>query len=108
MPGGHIKEDENVISGLMREVFEETGITLGEEDVHSLNKRSGNKVYFCGEFANDDVVLSKEHYEYGFFTINEIRKLKDLVSHYKKVIEACLGEKQTSSNKKKLLIKLGV
>ena len=108
LPGGHIKEDENVISGLMREVFEETGITLGEEDVHSLNKRSGNKVYFCGEFANDDVVLSKEHYEYGFFTINEIRKLKDLVSHYKKVIEACLGEKQTSSNKKKLLIKLGV
>ena len=39
------------------------------------NKTYKNKVFFCGEFARDDIQLSEEHYEYGFFTLSEILKM---------------------------------
>ena len=51
-----------------------------------------NKQFFCGEFPRDDVSLSEEHHDYGFFTIEEVKNLEELKPHFKNVILKCLGE----------------
>ena len=105
LPGGHIKEDENIISGLMREVYEETGLTLSQEDISSLNLNHRNKKFFCSEFPTDDIRLSDEHYEYGFFTLEEVLEMDDIVDIYKKVIKKCFeGEDNIVGPKLKIRI----
>ena len=105
LPGGHIKEDETLISGLMREVFEETGLTLSQEDISSLNMHHKNKKFFCSEFPTDDIKLSDEHYEYGFYTLEEVLEMEDIVDIYKKVIKKCLqGEDNIKGPKLKIRI----
>jgi 8-oxo-dGTP diphosphatase len=103
LPGGHIKESENIISGLMREVFEETGLSLSSEDIVSLNMKHKNKKFFCGEFGTDDVTLSKEHYEYGFYTLEEILKMDNISKPYKRAIKKCITGDTTA---RKLTIKI--
>ena len=105
LPGGHIKEDENILSGIVREVFEETGITLSSEDIKSMNMSHGNKKFFSGEFTTDDVDLSDEHYEHGFFSLQEINKMKNVFEPFKKAIRKCLNKGQVENNS--LVIKIG-
>ena len=89
LPGGHIKEGEDIISGLKREVFEETGLTIS--DVTSLGARHSNKEFFCASFARDDMRLSEEHSDFAFVDIEKIEQLEELSPHYKKAIMMCLG-----------------
>jgi 8-oxo-dGTP diphosphatase len=103
LPGGHIKESEDIISGLMREVFEETGLSLSSEDIVSLNMKHKNKKFFCGEFGTDDVTLSEEHYEYGFYTLEEILKMDNISKPYKIAIKKCITGDTTAP---KLTIKI--
>ena len=103
LPGGHIKEGENIISGLMREVFEETGLSLSGEDIVSLHMQHKNKKFFCGEYGTDDVTLSDEHYEYGFFTLEEILKMDNVSKEYKRAVKKCITGDTTES---KLTIKI--
>ena len=49
-----------------------------------------NKKFFCGEYGTDDVTLSDEHYEYGFFTLEEILKMDNVSKEYKKAIKKCI------------------
>ena len=92
LPGGHIKEAENLVTGLMREVFEETGLTLSREDIKDLNLQHKNKKFFCGTFNTDDVQLSDEHYEFGFFTLDEVLKSKDIFKPFKEAIKKCMKD----------------
>jgi len=92
LPGGHIKESENIMAGLLREVFEETGLSLSESDITSMNMNHTNKTFFCGEFSHDDIQLSDEHSEFGFFTLEEAMELDNLSEIYKKVIKSCMSE----------------
>lgn len=85
LPGGHIDFDEEMVSGLMREVLEEFGkeITVGDpfavftytnpvKGSHSIEV-----VYFAG-FTDgvDDIVLSPDdHSEYRWVAENEIDTL---------------------------------
>jgi 8-oxo-dGTP pyrophosphatase MutT (NUDIX family) len=89
LPGGHMKQSENKISALQREVFEETGLNI--TDIQDVHMQAGNKHFFCVKFLTDDVTLSDEHSEYKFFNIEDIKNLKELSSDYKKVILSCLG-----------------
>ena len=86
LPGGHIKQDENILSGILREVFEETGLTLTSEDIKSMNMSHKNKRFFCGEFTTDDVQLSEEHYEFGFYSLEEVLQLDNIDTIFKKAI----------------------
>ena len=104
LPGGHIKQDENILSGLKREVFEETGLTLSTEDVYDVSMQHRNKKFFCGQFATDDIQLSDEHYEYGFYTLAEVLEMTDIVNVYKKVIKKCLDEDDEVDKKLKITI----
>ena len=92
LPGGHIRQGENIISALLREVFEETGLTLSESDITSMNMRHKHKTFFCATLPHDDIMLSDEHTEYGFFSLEEAMALDNLSKAYKKVIKSCMSE----------------
>ena len=89
LPGGHMKQDENVINGLKREIFEETGLTI--TNPQDLNMSHDNKEFYCVQLPTDDVKLSEEHTEYGFYTVEQIKEMDDVADFYKKVIFKCMG-----------------
>ena len=59
-----IKQSENILSGLMREVFEETGLTLSSEDIKSMNMSHENKRFFCGEFKEIKSFVSNKYWKH--------------------------------------------
>jgi hypothetical protein len=92
LPGGHLKQGEDTVDGLKREVYEETGLNIGE--VELVNSPTGKKRFFCTAFLSDDVHLSNEHHEYKFFHIDEIKNLDNLNETFRTVILKCLGAEQ--------------
>jgi 8-oxo-dGTP pyrophosphatase MutT (NUDIX family) len=88
LPGGHIKQGENILDGLKREVFEETGLTIG--NFQSLGHSHRHKHFFCASFPRDDIRLSHEHSEFVFAPIEKIKGLPNLKSYYKEAIFKCL------------------
>ena len=91
LPGGHLKQGEDPVDGLKREVFEETGISMS--DIMAVGRPTEKKKFFCGTFLTDDIHLSNEHYEYKFFHIDEIKNLDELSNEFRSVILKCLGDK---------------
>lgn len=92
LPGGHMKSDENILSALQREVFEETGLNI--IDPKTLNYRHGNKDFFQGAFGGGEVNLSDEHHEYGYFSIEKVEEFNKqgiLSDPYLKSIKMALG-----------------
>ena len=97
LPGGHIKQGEDIVSGLKREVFEETGLAIS--DVFSLGASYKHKQFFCASFPRDDIRLSDEHSEFVFAPIDQIQGLEDLAPYYKKAIMKCVGSESVRENK---------
>ena len=102
LPGGHLKQDENVINGLKREIFEETGLTI--TDPKDLNMSHGNKEFYCIQLPTDDIKLSEEHTEYGFFTVEQVKQMDDVADFYKKAIFKCMGYEETEIQPEQLTI----
>ena len=71
LPGGHLKANENLESGLKREVKEESGIDI--DDI-TFVKKIGNLHFFYAKYNSQPVKLSYEHVDYKFFTKNELDK----------------------------------
>ena len=82
----------------MREIFEETGLSVSETDITSMNLRHRHKTFFCAMLPNDDISLSDEHSEYGFFTLEEAMALDNLSKEYKNAISGCLEEATSETN----------
>tara|TARA_B100000927_G_scaffold162503_2_gene130920 strand:- start:7032 stop:7436 length:405 start_codon:yes stop_codon:yes gene_type:complete len=64
LPGGHLKEDESLIAGLEREVFEESGLKI--EDPVFLTKIDNLNFFYCN-YDSSEIKLSHEHVDYKFF-----------------------------------------
>ena len=71
-----------------------------------MNMNHGNKIFFCSTFPHDDITLSDEHYEYGFFTLEEVNNLKNISKDYKRAIRKCMQGKETEYAKR-VKIKFG-
>jgi len=107
LPGGHVRQGENKVSALVREIYEETGLNIS--NVQDTNMQSGNKHFFCAQYLTDDIKLSDEHSEYNFFDIDKIRDLDDLSEEFKKVIFSCVKpEVEVEIDEKKLTITLRI
>jgi len=104
LPGGHLKQGEDTVDGLKREIYEETGLNIGE--VELVNSPTGKKRFFCTAFLTDDVQLSNEHHEYKFFHVDEIKDLDNLNETFRTVILKCLGAEEKT--KKISRIKIGI
>ena len=90
LPGGHIKEREMFIQGLKREVYEETGLD-SIEPIVDLNITHKNKKFYEGVIERDDISLSDEHYDYDFFTLEQVNELTNISPVYKRIINTVLS-----------------
>tara|TARA_R110000824_G_scaffold40667_3_gene121655 strand:+ start:1132 stop:1557 length:426 start_codon:yes stop_codon:yes gene_type:complete len=70
LPGGHAHEDEKLEKAARREVLEETGLSLGRLEKI---KEQGNTTYFKSKYVDGEIKLSKEHSEFLFRSIRDIK-----------------------------------
>lgn len=82
LPGGLIKTDEKLHEGLRREVFEETGIKISNVDVPldigyfndgEYKIQNVIRVIYLSFVDEKEVKLSREHYEFKWVTIEDLR-----------------------------------
>lgn len=69
LPGGHLKGNESLFEGLEREVEEETGLSISEPKLISIDN---NLHFFYCNYDSQPVKISHEHTEYRFFDKNDL------------------------------------
>ena len=69
LPGGHLYYNEDPVEGLVREVYEETGLTITN---YRELYQDGNINFFWGYLPSGDIKLSNEHAAYQLLNIDEI------------------------------------
>lgn len=94
LPGGHIEEDEEPISAAVRELEEETGISLKESQIQPCGQyfdRKSHINYFCAHYDGDPVVLDeREHQQFEWVSIDDVNDkplLMNLKENFKNIIE---------------------
>ena len=88
LPGGHVAPDESMAAGLVREIEEETGLSVREESVGEPIYRH-NHVEFYEihlSLANTNIVLSEEHNSYKLIHPDKIESVR-LSKRFSKAIE---------------------
>ncbi|HEX2786317.1 MAG TPA: NUDIX domain-containing protein [Ignavibacteria bacterium] len=107
LPGGHLEKNESFIEGALREVKEETGLTV-EIDylIDIVVTRSDNYyinfVFHANYLSCEPVPLEGEIQECKWFTVNEILNMPDekLVrpNRFKQIINDYINGKRTDLN----------
>jgi len=92
MPGGKVDADENLEQGILREVAEETGLTislrrvLGAAESESPTKRVAYLI-FEGRVESGDVQLSSEHADFAWVDRQSLVKV-DLAEQFRLFVQA--------------------
>lgn len=91
--GGRINLGSTLVDNLKREVMEETGLEINGEpklieaqDILRVEGRHVVRLTYIGE-ADGEVVISDEHDQYGWFSIEEMEKLEPMDIYFKEVIK---------------------
>ena len=69
LPGGHLRENENLELGLKREVKEETQLKIRNPEFF---QKMDNLHFFYARYDSQEIILSDEHTEYKFFEKKEL------------------------------------
>ena len=95
MPGGRIDPGTTLLENLARELLEETGLTMNSDpllvaaqDIMKWTDRHIVRLTYMGATGDGEPRLSEEHTEYKWFTLKEIKKLEDLDSYFKTLLDA--------------------
>jgi len=84
LPGGHVHIGEPILTGLAREVEEETGIRIKKAKFY---KKQENKYFFYAKYKKQKINLSKEHTEFAFISKNKLNKSKKFENIAIKIID---------------------
>ena len=69
LPGGHVMINENVVDGLIREVWEETGLIIrNPEELYA----KGTTTFFAVDLPAGEIRLSTEHKDHKFISIDQL------------------------------------
>lgn len=78
IPGGWVDAGEDVSTAVIREIAEETGLILPQSAANIVYTHTAivkdinvNWVFFVVKSESESVVLSSEHVEFGWFTMQE-------------------------------------
>lgn len=89
--GGRIEAGDTLLDNLKREVKEETGLEIKYEprlvtaqDIFKKDKHVVRLTYVG--MADGDVVLSEEHTEHKWLSLEEISKLEPMDSYFKEIL----------------------
>lgn len=90
--GGHLNVGEDIKSGCVREIKEETGLTINNLKKRITNRKSTHVEHvFCCFYSgsDDDVVLNSEHSEFGWFSYDEIKEIDNLMDDVFGYVKLC-------------------
>jgi 8-oxo-dGTP diphosphatase len=97
VPGGRINPGSFLMENLAREVAEETGLNMTSEpnlvaaqDILKLPKRHIVRLTYVGT-TEGMPVLSEEHTEYGWFSLEEIRTFENLDKYLKALLDGTIS-----------------
>lgn len=92
-PGGGIDHEEAPAQALMREIFEETGLSVSIKEpfnVFTFRKDTGEfkvGITFLCDAIEGEVKLSDEHSEYRWIQASEFKDLKSVPSLHKEIAD---------------------
>lgn len=95
IPAGKVDGDEDDLSAVVREVFEETGLELNSKNIQLLGDLPIEYEDFIVVFPVFDIQLSEkpsiilnpaEHTEYRWLTVKQILELPDLMKDVDKIV----------------------
>jgi len=102
LPGGKLGPGETLGDAIVREVWEETGISIvpgeiaGDIIFELPEKKVIAIVYNCG-YIIADVKLSYEHIEYAWISIDSILEMNTLPTHFKDFFKRHITENKKDS-----------
>lgn len=88
LPGGKLEREEILEEAVVREVWEETGVTIVPGEIagyinFELPEKKVIALVYDGGYIISDVKLSHEHTEYSWVPLREIPGLQALPNHFK-------------------------
>ncbi len=93
LPGGEVRRDEQVVEGLLREVREETGLSLGPlYRLPAIRRQRSNGrrcivVFFQSLLMDAPAIsLSSEHQAFAYFGFDDVAHLR-LRAHHKRAVK---------------------
>jgi 8-oxo-dGTP diphosphatase len=97
LPGGKLTHGEPLEEAVMREVWEETGISIVPREIagYTIFELSEKKVIaaiYDGGYIIADVKLSDEHIEYAWISLKNILELNTLPDHFKEFFKRFAAE----------------
>lgn len=97
LPGGKLIRGETLEEAVVREVWEETGISIvpGEISGYTIFELPEKKVIaaiYDGGYIIADVKLSYEHIEYAWISLKNILELNTLPDHFKEFFKRFAAE----------------
>jgi 8-oxo-dGTP diphosphatase len=82
IPGGSVEEGESVLQGVLREIREESGLAIEQDQIRELtdfgvgsNEPTVEKHVFLAQASTDTVTLSSEHNEYTWISPEEALRI---------------------------------
>jgi 8-oxo-dGTP diphosphatase len=82
IPGGKLEKKEDILTGVCRELYEETGLKMkkiqdyvGFFNAVSPDGKSARQFNFLLESRNNEVVLSTEHSQYLWWNVEDVKDL---------------------------------
>ncbi|HIH74818.1 MAG TPA: NUDIX domain-containing protein [Methanosarcina sp.] len=103
LPGGKVNPGESLKEGVIREVWEETGISIVSGDIagevnFELSEKKVIAIVFDGGYVISDVKLSYEHMEYTWISLENILAMEELPDYFKSFFERFATENKPPSD----------
>jgi 8-oxo-dGTP diphosphatase len=102
LPGGKLEREEILEEAIVREIWEETGISIVPGDIagyvlSELPEKKVIAIVYDGGYIITDVELSHEHTEYAWISVDKIFEMSDLPPYFKEFFKRFVTENKEPS-----------
>jgi len=102
LPGGKLEREEILEEAIVREIWEETGISIVPGDIagyviSELPEKKVIAIVYDGGYLITDVKLSYEHMEYAWISLDKILEINNLPPYFKDFFRRFITENKEPS-----------